>query len=295
MSTPLPRPYPPNFFKIIEDVLEKEEKDRKPSTELRHNPSSASFVKSDGTVTGACLRQVYYRAIKQPESDKKKFSSKLQAGFGNAIHTWLLDKIKKSDKLKIQPEASGTYHHDELENIISYRLDGLVTHNGDVGGLEIKTQMSYGLSRMLKEGGPKDSDLLQVLSYFGVNDLIRWFSLCYVARDTAFNAEFHLWKDPETDVVMIEGVYPRQNPRPVKELTFNGSVSRWKELESAVKLNQLPPRDYKAVLTKEGVVTDKRVKNGVEYNTDWQCGYCAYKTHCWSLPDALENSKKVGV
>ena len=293
MEETLPRPYPPKFFDLLNEVFEEEERGRKTYDELRHNPSSAS-VKINGNVVGACLRNLWYKANKEPESDPKTLSNKLQASFGNSIHDLILSKLQKSDKIKITPESAGRVSVEGLEKVVSFRLDGLVNHKGEYGGLEIKTMQGFGLTKMVKDGGPKEHDLLQVISYFETNELIRWFVLLYIARDTAYRLEYHIWRDPKTNSFMLEDVSHSKEPRPIEGLTFEGIVNRWKELEGYVNSKVIPPRDYKAVLTKDGRLTDKRTKNGVDYKTDWRCQYCSYKTKCWTLPDAKDYAYKIG-
>lgn len=289
----LPRPRPPVFLDLLDEVLVEDQASRGANREYRHYPSSASFKKATGKIVGACMRQLYYRATKQEITNPKDMTNRLQAGFGDAIHTWLTDKLQKSKKIKMIPEASGRVTVDELEKEISFRLDSLVTYRGELGGLEFKTMQSYGLQRMVKEGGPKDNHILQILSYFGTNDAIRWFSLVYFGRDSGFRAEYHVWKDPVTNLFMIEGVFPESKAKPVDELNFPGVVARWGELEGSIKAGVLPHRDFKAVLTKEGKVTDKRTKNHVDYKTDFACTYCEFQNHCWSLPDAKEHAYKI--
>lgn len=290
------RPYPPAFLNLLSDVLTKEESDRarqRHGGEIKHYPSSASFRKSDGSVVGACLRAAYYKATGVVETDTRDLTNYLQAGFGNSIHDWLTDKLNKSPKIKVEAEAKGSYSVEGLNKEISFRLDGLVSHNGELGGLEIKTVQSYGLQHMLKEGGPKEDHLLQILSYFATNEAIRWFCLLYVARDSGYRAEFHLWKNPETEEFMVEGIFPQSKPKPVKELTFEGVVKRWKEYEGFLERQELPPRDFKAVF-RDGQVVDRRIKNHVEYQTDFKCRYCSYKTHCWTSPGWEQDQVQIG-
>lgn len=286
------KPNPPKFLDLLEEVYEKEDKDRKLGEPegYRHNPSSASMVTDDGRVVGACLRALYYRATKEPVSDKKTFTQKLQGDFGNGIHDKITEKLSKSDKIKISPEAKGKIVVDPLSQEVSFRLDGLVTHAGEVGCLELKTMQSFGLQRMVREGGPKESHILQVLCYFGTNPEIRWASLVYLGRDNAFRAEYHIYKDPESERFVIRGITPAKREEDISHLGFDKIVARWKELEGHVVRKELPKRDYKAVLSKDGQVVDKRQKNSVEYKTDTNCLYCPYKTTCWSGPDAQKDS-----
>ncbi len=285
------RPNPPKFLDLLSESFDEEEASYKPKSDYRHNPSSATMVGDDGVVVGACLRQLYYKATAEPISDKKEFTNKLQAGFGNGIHDFLTARLKKSNKIKIDAEVPGKVIVDPLTKEISFRLDGLVTHHGELGCLEIKTQQSWGLQKMVREGGPKKSDILQVLCYFGTNEDIKWASMLYVARDTAFRAEYHVYKDHDGEYV-IRGITPASPEKRIEGLSFDKIVKRWKILEEHVERKELPKRDFKAVL-RDGVVIDERTKNGVKYSTDFQCKYCSYQTSCWSGIGAKEDAYQI--
>lgn len=283
---------PPRFLDLLKEVYEEEDKTPR-SGEFRHNPSSASVKKANGTVVGACLRQLYYKAKGEPVSDPKELTVKLQGDFGNGIHDRVVAKLQKSKKARIIPEAAGQVTVDELTQVVSFRLDGLVTYKGELGCLEIKTQQSFGLQRMIREGGPKESDILQVLSYFGTNPDLRWAALVYFGRDNALRAEYHIYKNND-GVFVIRGILPARDEKPLADgLTFGGIVERWKELEGSVRENRIPARDYKVVLTKDGRITDKRTKNGVDYKSDFRCMYCPYMTTCWTQEDAKDFAYKV--
>jgi hypothetical protein len=291
-----PKAQPPSFLEILDEVYTQEDKKHSENAKegYRHNPSSATMVTEDGQVIGACLRSLYYKATKEVVSDAKELTTKLQGDFGNGIHDRIAAKLQKSDRIKIVPESPGKVFVDYLTKEVSFRLDGLVTHKGEQGCLEIKTMQSYGLNKMVKEGGPKEAHILQVLCYFGTNPDLRWASLVYFGRDNAFRAEYHIYKDPETERFMIRGITPNQREKEITHLSFDKIVARWKELEEAVEKKELPRRDFKAVLTKEGTVTDKRTKNGVDYKTSYQCSYCSWQTKCWAEPGAEEDAVKLG-
>lgn len=286
-----PKPNPPNFLSILNGVYL--EDDRKASEraihEYRHNPSSASMVKDDGTVAGACLRSLYYKATREPISDVKPLTTRLQGDFGNGIHDVLTKKLGLSKDIRIIPESAGRTHVDGLTQEVSYRLDGLVTYSGEQGVLELKTMQSYGLNAMVKEGGPKEAHVLQILCYFGTNPDLRWAALVYFGRDSAYRAEYHIYKDSEGKLI-LKGITPNQSERVIEGMSYERIVARWQELEKAVVERTLPKRDFKAVLSKEGKVVDKRTRNWVDYSTDYQCRYCSWKTTCWSSPDAAVDS-----
>lgn len=284
---------PPKFLDLLNEVYAEEDKKsaQRPDNGYRHNPSSASMVTDEGRVVGSCVRALYYRATKEPISDPKPLTSRLQAGFGNGVGDYIVKQLLKSDKIKLVAEAPGKVIVDPLTQEVSFRLDGLVTYKGELGCLELKTMQSFGLQKMVRDGGPKEAHLLQVLCYFGTNPDLRWASLVYFGRDNAFRAEYHVYRDPATQKFMIRGVTPEKAEKPITELSFDKIVSRWSKLEALVAKKELPPRDYKAVLDKEGCVTPERTKNGVKYSTDFSCKYCSYQTKCWSSEDAYKFSR----
>lgn len=291
-----PKPTPPNFLNLLEEVYQKEDKKREENAKegFRHNPSSASFTKKSGETVGACVRALYYKATKEPKTEVKPLTVSLQGDFGNGIHDRVTEQLKKSDKIKIIPESPGKVVVDELTNEVSYRLDGLITHKGEEGYLEIKTMQSFALRNMVKSGAPRDKDVLQVLSCLGAKPELRWAALVYFGRDNAYRAEYHIYKDPETGTYVFKGITPTKHEQDIDELSFEGIVSRWKELEVAVATQKLPKRDFKAVLKSDGTVTDKRVRNYVEYKTASACMYCSWQTKCWTSEGAEEDSVKIG-
>ena len=290
---PETKPIVPNFIELLEEIYEKEDAKYVEKEGYRHNPSNASLLKEDGKAVGACIRALYYKATKEPVTDKKALTVKLQGDFGNGIHDQLYKVLKKSDKIKLTSELPGKVLVDSLTQEVSYRLDGVVDHKGESGYLELKTMQSFALRNMVMKGGPRDRDVLQVLVGLGVNPELRWGSLVYLGRDNAYRAQYNIYKDPDLGVYMIQGIVPPARPKPIKELTFKKVVERWKELEGHVERKELPKRDYKAVLKKDGTLTDKREKNLVSYETDKACLYCSWKSRCWTLPDAMEECVQI--
>lgn len=283
---------PPNFLELLEEVLHEEKISRVKKDDYRHNPSSATMRMDDGKVVGACLRQLFYKAKNQPESDPKVLTVELQGLFGQGIHDVILSRLQKSKRIMIVPEAAGRTIVDPLTKEVSFRVDGLVTHKGELGVLEIKTMHSFALQKMVKENGPRASDLLQCLSYFGTNPAVLWTSLVYVGRDSAYRAEYHILN--LDDGFYIEGIIPEERRKKLGEFSFDRIVARWKELEGYVERNELPPRDYKVVLSDDGRIKDERVKNGVKYQSAKACLYCSYLSHCWlNEINAKEDSVKI--
>lgn len=252
--------------------------------EYRHNPSSASIETATG-VQGACLRQLWWRAKKEPETNPMELTGMLQAGFGDAIHTFILGKLKRSKQIQITAETGGRTYVDDLTKEISYRLDGLVTYEGAQGGFELKTTQGMALTGKgwgIKDSGPKTDHLLQVICYFKVNPALKWFSLVYVARDSGYRLEFHIIRNG--DKFFVDG-------RDCG-LTFANIAKRWKELEGFIERNELPPRDYKVWLNPKGEIQDIKQVRGEKYKSDFRCLYCSFKNKCWTAEDAKHAAYK---
>jgi hypothetical protein len=288
--------HPPRFLDILKDSFEEDDRIRGAETklrEIRHNPSSASIRRPDGTVVGACLRSLFYKAKAFAVTNPKELTTKLQGDFGNAIHKTLQDRLQKHKSIKLVPESAGKVSVDGLTKEVSFRLDGLVSYHGEMGCLEIKTVNSFALTRMLKTvGGPKEKDILQVLSYFGTNPDLMWAAIIYFGRDTAFRSEHHIVKQSDGSFT-IRNVVPEGKEKKIEGLSYEEIVKRWKELEDYLEKDEVPPRDYKVVLDKEGKVTEKRTKNHVDYKSDQECLYCSYQDLCWSGPDAAKDAYRI--
>lgn len=279
----------PNFLNILDDVLKQEVIDngkKYKDSGYRHYPSSASIKLADGSVVGACLRQLYYRATKEPVTEQTDPTGLMQMGFGDAIHGWIQNKLAKSKEIRITSESKGKILLDTLTHEVSYRLDGLVTYDDEHGGLELKTTQSRAVSDKdwgIKAKGPKKDHLLQVISYMGLDPALKWFALVYVGRDTAYRLEYHITR--EGDTFFLDG-------KEIKDLNFYGILNRWRELETFMASSTLPPRDYKVWLKPDGSIQETKTIKGVYHKSDFRCLYCPYSNKCWSEPDAGKDAYK---
>lgn len=285
----------PSILRELESCIQSEdlEEDRRHTDRtFRHYPSSASIVMPDGTVEGSCLRQVYYRATGQPESNISDFSNVLQRRFGDAIHKQLLETLEESELFRLKSEVPGRVIIDPLTKELSFRMDGVINHEGVKGGLEIKTTQGRSLQYGSKDPEPKKSYSLQVSDYFLANPDIQWFSLVVVARDSAFRTEHHYTK--EEDGIYIHPIIPSGSKFKLTWLVPSKTIERRLALEKHLADGTLPPRDFKVVRRDDGSVTDKRTRKGVDYKSHFMCAkYCEFRDHCLSLPDALSDSIKI--
>lgn len=277
----------PNFVDLLDEILLKESEDKKIKYKdypYHHNPSSASFKRPSGEVVGKCLRQLFYRATKEPETNPGEVTGMLQAGFGDAIHYWLLNKLGTSGKIRLMKESGGKFIIDELTKEISYRVDGLVTVGDEMGGLELKTTQGRAITGKgwgIKDNGPKEDHLLQVICYMKAQPSLKWFALVYIGRDTAYRIQYNITRNGDEFYV---------NGKLVRDLNFAGVVSRWRELEQYIKDNKVPPRDFKVWLKDDGSIQETKTIKGDFYKSDFQCLYCPYSAKCWSEPDASKDA-----
>ena len=281
----------PNFVDILDNVFrdDKKQKDERYRTySYRHNPSSAS-VKLGGKIEGKCLRQLYYRATKEPESEPFEPGDMYSMFLGDAIHGAIAKKLQKSREISFMPEVGGKVLVDGLTKEISYRVDGIVSCNGEIGGLEVKTTQGEALTSKyygIKLKGPKVDHLLQVICYFNSFPGLKWFVLYYIARDNGYKLQFNV--ERSGDEYKVTSLDNTDFSHLIKGVKFEDITSRWSELETAIKDKQLPKRDFKVWLKSDGTIQDTKTIAGKLHKTSWQCNYCPFKTKCWSEPDARE-------
>lgn len=281
----------PHILKHLEESIEIESKARAAEPrEFHHNPSSASF-KVGAETYGACLRRLYYRASETPVTNTSGFSSKLTAKFGQSIHDWIFTTLKGHEHLHVESEVPGKVLVNPLTKEISYRMDGLLTHKGERGGVEVKTKGGYKLQSMVKSHGPDWADFAQIVTYFEIERELMWYVLVYVARDTGFHAEYHIYRDyNDGEKIKYRGIVPQETHPKELPVTFQQVKDRWQLLEKYIVDKVVPPRDYKVALDKEGKPTKERTRNYVKIKSDVNCMYCPWLNHCWSQPGAKEDA-----
>jgi len=283
------------FLRSLETVLSDEQKARAEyhkGKAYAHYPSSASCRLASGSVVGACNRSLYWKAKGEPSEREDSLASVLQRGFGDAIHDWLFNKLKKSSAFTIQSELGGRLKVDGLTKEVSYRLDGIALVDGRKVGVELKTTQGRGLDKLIKEGGPKEHHLLQVFDYFVAHPDINEFCLVYVSRDSGYSVEYLI--ERKGDDFYLTQTYPTTgSARKIEGISVEGAKKRRMELEKALETDTLPPRDYSVFLNKQGEVQEIRTRAGEKFKSDFWCLYCDYQKKCWSMPDAKDHEKRI--
>jgi Holliday junction resolvase-like predicted endonuclease len=239
--------------KIDEYLVKRETRERK-----SYYPSEVS----------KCLRQLYYRWERTPESDPIKPGAFWKMRMGDKAHEMIVEYLTSAG-MEIVAETSFT-RDVNLKYPVSGRIDIIfVDDDRTLAGCEVKTSYGAGIRAIRREGYPKKQDIEQVIVYMGCTDIKRFY-LLYLGRDDGYRTQFLI--EQENGVLCCDG-------KPV-HTTFSKLVNRFWLLEAAVRDKIIPAREFNVAI-KDGVIREKYQKDKIEYKSDWQCLYCAYMNHCW--------------
>lgn len=266
---------------------------------VANNPSSASVKWTDfngiSKVSGACLRQTYYKFTGAPGATTPDAYSQWLFAQGKGVETILVEQWKEMGIWV----ANNVKFYDKEKNI-SGELDVVLTEpDGTLFGVEVKSFAGYQATKEVignfkYPGKPKTSQMLQTLVYVDLCrrlGLIQYFKMVYYARDSGERTEYDisLMQDGEHLRPTVNGVIDYR-------FTMQDIYDRFAELDYYLAQKLLPPRDYSLSWTPEkveesyaaGEISDTKYKNWKKNPTkypvgDWQCGkYCPYRSICWS-------------
>lgn len=248
-----------NILNMIDTYLEDESKNF--SRKREHHYASD---------VNACTRQLYYKWKSEKRSNPVDSSSILKMRMGDKIHDLVYDILKNAG-YDIISEVGERQQIDGLKHKISYRLDNIISDSksGELAIIEVKTSYGAGIKRIQTQGEPRDSDLLQLITYMYLVHINKGY-LVYIGRDNSYRTQFEV--EIKNDEVYCDG---KKSP-----FSFDTILSKLTAVEYFVESNTLPGRDYKAAI-KNGEIRDLFQKDKVKYKTDWQCSYCQWKDHCW--------------
>lgn len=290
------------IFDILDQHLTRE---AIPSFRFPHlYPSEASVIDSDGKVHGACLRSVWYRLNRVPQTNPPNARAQWIFEMGLLVEDLIIRKCKEAgiwfdDHVKwFNPE----YH-------VSGEVDLIIRHPDDpdiLTGTEIKSFYGYQATAEImgtrtRPGFPKINQLLQTFLYVDwFKEVLSGFKMVYLDRGGPENRrDFDVWFQE----VSVDGqdevlIYPVVDGQVYTKFTLNGVYDRFRLVWDYYLNKELPPRDYKLYYTKEemaqriqaGLVskTDaegfKRHPDRLKYRkADWNCRYCSYRNLCWEF------------
>lgn len=268
-------------------------------------PTGASCVGKDGVLRGSCLRALAYDYLDIPRSGSYSPETMYTFGVGKHIELMIVEWLKEMGLFvghNIRFYNSDFHVSGELDVVLRESFD-----SDSLYGLEVKSfygpyaLMECVTGRAGHPPKPKDEHILQVLLYLDNFPSLKYFELIYVGRDKFDRAEYFI-RLKEIDGDMYPEITRADGSSYVDmNISTAGTYNRFKDLANYLKAKQLPPRDYRPVMTEEemqkeleaGNITKNKMKSfkeGKVLTADWRCGYCSHKTLCRNMPaEAVDN------
>lgn len=262
----------------------------------------------------ACPRQIVYSWMETPKSNPIDGSGWWSIKLGGSIHELCqstLEAIERDPEMlaalgwpgyKVRSEVrSEDVYVEGLRKPFRFRMDiTIVDDDGILATGEFKTMYGRGASD-IKENGPKDAALAQVMIYQKLSrmlkdklfpdlpqDEISRAYILYVSRDNGDRAAFvldHVYAEDGAELGWI--LYRMFEDKSLKVLKkfpaslWDTFLNKIRFIEECVERGQLPDRPYLMAI-KKGELRDDFQKDGVKYKSDWQCRYCGFKDKCWA-------------
>jgi hypothetical protein len=210
--------------------------------------------------------------------------------FGKAMEfifeSFLKESIEK--KLPIQGKILKFYEKEEkhiltidkLKYPIVCKLDFILHFEDEAKeAIELKSSFGRGIVNIAKSNEPKKDYLDQIYMYIKMTPYKR-FNHPYFGRDNGYRCEFEVL-DHEKGLEVISTFQDGQTKNKIYEYDMDKIIHRLEEVEEAIKLKSMPPRDY-LVAIKNGEIKEQGFQaNNVKYASDWQCSYCEWMDYCW--------------
>lgn len=230
-----------------------------------HHPSS--FTK--------CMRQVWYKWKKVPESDPSTAAGLIRMGLGNSAHYWIQQVF-----FKIFPAMREVLFYKEVPEL-KYPIRGYADNifcmpkENLVFGAEYKTSYGRGIKHIQETKMPREDAMNQSFLYLSLPlaspmlpDYLTSYYLMYLGRDDAYRTGFWLTRKGKEYFVNNKLV----------DWDITKVVPRFKLLEDYLTDDVLPPREFKMEFkTRKGEVSINKAQS------DWQCLYCQYAKECYGI------------
>lgn len=234
-------------------------------TPWRFWPSEASCIKTDGTIIGKCIRNVYYQWKNLPESNPVSERVKLLGKIGHFVeYETRKDLLSKNVYPKeFNKKDSRKFRVPIAEDIIlSGEVDIIAGNTKEHCGMEIK---NYSNSTYQLKNKPKDPHLLQTFLYVVYFKPEQpYFLIKYCPSMVSKYATQEVYH--RIDWIEIEKeIYPVINGGIDKEIKLSSIIKRFKESKYYIKNGILPKREF-----------TKSTKH---------CKQCPYKDYCWKDSD----------
>lgn len=286
----------------------------------RH-PSSASVKYKNGhgevVTAGKCLRQQYYQQTGAPQEERVDFGLTMKARAGDVWSDYFAERIKEAgfwmgDEVR--------FYNEQLN--LSGRVDAIVREEGTNKkvGVEFKTVGMFTKKGKIKNTAsdplaPGEDHVMQVMLYLyhWIPQGIDKFSIVYVCRDSFEIGEHVVRLETGEDGFHYPVISNDMGVVEWKHLRLEDIITRWQELELAVKDSEVPDRDYEIQYSNTKIKAlydtgrlnktnkakvDRAIKKGeltddgppaIEGFGDWQCRFCAFATHCYAVKHSSQD------
>lgn len=268
-------------------------------------PSEASVMyEIDGTpiCRGKCMRAVFYRAMGVPEDDGKGGQSTnlmMKAHLGRAAEGQTTNRWKE---MGIWAGNSIKFYNRQY--VVSGELDTILNLDGKKILVEQKSFYGFNASREICgakrppiPGCPKWGHFLQSCVYADeYQDKVDECRLYYLERGDGHRVEFLVGVDRATGRPywqQIPGPYWNMysDKRVLAPFTMDDIYARFKQLIKYIRLEQVPPRDFKHTWDKATIqwmydhdeISQSKYKDymsGKKQAGNWECAYCSRASKC---------------
>lgn len=240
---------------------------------MSHYPSSLCAIKG-GQFIGKCRRATGYSLLGEEKSDPIPGVNLFKMDIGNVLHDMLNKKLDESlayDGLIVPTveEVRVKWKEAGLDLPMSGRIDKVFIMPDETLGAEWKTTFGRGVTDV-KNNGPKEDALLQVLAYFRqkVYPIDRYL-LSYLAKDSGYIFSFMFYK--EKSQVWMEWL--NTGAKTKMEWNWKNIKDALMPLETATASGELLDGDYWPATKGKN---PPAISNAV-----WRCKYCDYAKTCY--------------
>lgn len=217
----------------------------------------------------ACRRQLWYKIRGEGKTNPIELAGLWKMGMGNELHSFVNDLLHALDLPDLQTEVAFRTEVEGLKFPISGRMDNRFTDvDGAEAAFDLKSTFGQGIRKVRRDREISRHYLGQMMVYLAYGDIDRMY-LAFLGRDDSYRACFVLAYDSD-------GYLTIDNTR--TQLHVNHIVEWFRAVEDA---KDMPERDYTLAI-RDGQPVRLFQRNKVEYKSDWQCSYCAYRDKCWA-------------
>jgi hypothetical protein len=193
----------------------------------------------------------------------------------------------------------GEVYNVEVDTDNTYTVGGIITHNCKSCYGYMTEREIFGNKKI--KGAPKLSQMIQLLVYlWKFRDQFPYGRMAYFFRDTTKRKTFKI-----SLLEQGELIYPVVDGEVYRHFTVNDILKRYKQLDSYIKRQEVPPGDYELQYSpakiedffKKGKVGKTKYEawkkdklKPWEYIGDWKCAWCGYRRECY--PDIVDQPNK---